>query len=77
MNNLLFSIQVDAFQEEFNNATRQAVKLQMSAIGLQAKASSLEPWQFKGFAQRDEQKDLMRQVKELASTVEQINNTIY
>ena len=74
--NYLLSIQVGEFQEEFNDVTRQVVKLQMSAFGLQANVSSLQPWQFKGWAQFDEQKNLMAQVKKLKSAVDNINKTI-
>lgn len=74
--NYLFSIQIDTFREQFNDATRQVVKLQMSAINLQAKVNSLQAWEFKGFSQLDDQKSLVAQVKRLESTVDQINKTI-
>ena len=74
--NYLLSLQVDEFQEKFNDVTGQVVKLQMSAIGLQANVSSLKPWQFKGVNQFDEQKTLIAQVDKLKSTVNKINEAI-
>lgn len=72
----ILSIQLDEFREQFNSATRQVVKLKMSGINLQAKVFSLQPWQFKGLDQLDEQKALMAQIKELKSKVDQINRSI-
>lgn len=74
--NYLLSLQVTEFQEEFNDVTRQVVKLQMSAIRLRANVSSLQPWEFKGLAQFNEQKTLIAQVKKLESTVNGINKSI-
>lgn len=48
----------------------------MSAIGLQANVSSLQPWQLKGLTQFDQQKTLMAQVEKLKSTVDKINEAI-
>jgi hypothetical protein len=74
--NYLLSLQVSEFQEKFNDVTGQVVQLQMSAIGLDANVSSLQPWQLKGLTQFDEQKTLMAQVKKLKSTVNNINKAI-
>jgi hypothetical protein len=74
--NYLLSLQIGEFQEKFNDVTGQVVKLQMSAIGLQANVSSLKPWQFKGVNQFDEQKTLIAQVDKLKSTVNKINEAI-
>ncbi len=71
-----FSILTEKFKEKFNDATEQVVNLQLSAINLQAKVSSLKPWDSKGWKQLDDQKDLRAKITELQSKVNQINESI-